>query len=194
MKRAAIYARISTVRQDEGMQLEDLREMAKRRKWEIIEEYVDRGVSGTKESREALDRMMADAKRGKFDIVMVWKFVRFARSLKHLVTALEEFRELGIQFVSHQEAVDTSTPLGRAMFGLIGIMAEFERELINERVFAGLAQARRNGVQLGRRETEFDEAFAVVLRHEGKSWRKIAELVGVSKSVLHRRMKEKGVE
>lgn len=193
MKRAAIYARISTVRQDEGMQLDDLREMAERRKWEITEEYIDRGVSGTKESRQELDRLMADAKRGKFDIVMVWKFDRFARSLKHLVTALEEFRELEIQFVSHQEAVDTSTPMGRAMFGLIGIMAEFERELINERVLAGLDRARRNGTKLGRRETKFDENWAVVLRHEGKSWRKIAELVGVSKSVLHRRMKEKGV-
>jgi len=155
MKRAAIYARISTLRQDEGMQVADLRELALRHKWEIVTEYIDRGVGGKKESRAELNKLMADAKRRKFDVVMVWKFDRFARSLKHLITTLEEFDHLGIDFVSHQEAVDTSTPAGKALFSMIAVMAEFERELIHERVMAGLENAKRKGVQLGRRETRF---------------------------------------
>jgi len=188
MKRAAIYARVSTLRQDEGMQMNDLRELALRHKWEIVTEYIDRGVSGSKESRAELNKLMADAKRRKFDVVMVWKFDRFARSLKHLITALAEFDHLGIDFVSHQEAVDTSTPAGKALFSMIAVMAEFERELIRERVMAGLENAKRKGIQLGRRETLFDVNEAILMRKEGKSWREISKKLGVSKTVVYRRL------
>ena len=188
MKRAAIYARVSTLRQDEGMQMSDLRELANRHKWEIVTEYIDRGVSGSKESRAELNKLMADAKRRKFDVVMVWKFDRFARSLKHLITALAEFDHLGIDFVSHQEAVDTQTPAGKALFSMIAVMAEFERELIRERVLAGLENAKRKGIQLGRRETRFDVNEAILMRREGKSWREISKKLGVSKTVVYRRL------
>jgi DNA invertase Pin-like site-specific DNA recombinase len=188
MKRAAIYARVSTLRQDEGMQMSDLRELAQRHKWEIVTEYIDRGVSGSKESRAELNKLMADAKRRKFDVVMVWKFDRFARSLKHLITALAEFDHLGIDFVSHQEAVDTSTPAGKALFSMIAVMAEFERELIRERVKAGLENAKRKGIQLGRRETRFDVNEAILMRKEGRSWREIGKKLGVSKTVVYRRL------
>ncbi len=190
MKRAAIYARVSTLRQDEGMQIADLRELALRHKWEIVTEYIDRGVSGKKESRAELNKLMADAKRRKFDVVMVWKFDRFARSLKHLITALAEFDHLGIDFVSHQEAVDTATPSGKALFSMIAVMAEFERELIHERVMAGLENAKRKGVQLGRRHTRFDVNEAIQMRREGKSWREIGKKLGVSKTVVYRRLQE----
>jgi len=189
-KRAVIYARVSTLRQDESMQLNDLRQLAKRHEWDIVTEYIDRGVSGSKESREELDKMMKDATRKKFDVVMVWKFDRFARSMKHLVTALEQFRVLGIDFVSHQEAVDTATPMGTAMFGMIAVMAQFERELIRERVRAGLENAKRKGVQLGRHETRFDVQEAIILRKEGVSWGEISKRLGVSKTVVYRRLQE----
>ncbi len=192
MKRAVIYARVSTLRQDESMQLNDLRELAKRHEWDIVTEYIDRGVSGSKESREELDKMMKDATRKKFDVVMVWKFDRFARSMKHLVTALEQFRILGIDFVSHQEAVDTATPMGIAMFGMIAVMAQFERELIRERVRAGLENAKRKGVQLGRHETRFDVQEAIILRREGVSWGEISKRLGVSKTVVYRRLQGEG--
>lgn len=187
-KRAVIYARVSTLHQDETMQLEELRELAKRHKWDIVTEYIDKGVSGSKESRDQLDKLMKDATRKKFDVVMVWKFDRFARSMKHLVTALDEFRVLGIDFVSHQEAIDTSTAMGRVMFGIIASMAEFERELIRERVKAGLEKVKRRGVKLGRRETEFDVQEAITLRKEGVSWGEIAKRLGVSKTVVYRRL------
>ncbi len=193
-KQAVIYARVSTLRQDETMQLDDLRQLAKRHEWNIVTEYIDRGVSGSKESRAELDRMMKDATRRKFDVVMVWKFDRFARSLKHLVTALEEFKNLGIDFVSHQEAIDTSTSMGRAMFGMIAVMAEFERELIRERVRAGIDKAKRRGVRLGRQETEFSIMEAVVMRNEGKSWREISKALGVSKTVVYRRLQKRAKE
>jgi len=194
MKRAVIYARVSTLRQDESMQLNDLRELAKRHEWDVVTEYIDRGVSGSKESREELDKMMKDATRKKFDVVMVWKFDRFARSMKHLVTALEQFRILGIDFVSHQEAVDTATPMGTAMFGMIAVMAQFERELIRERVRAGLENAKRKGVQLGRHETRFDVQEAIILRREGVSWGEISKRLGVSKTVVYRRLQGEGNE
>jgi len=188
MKRAVIYARVSTLRQDESMQLVDLRELAQRHKWDIVTEYIDRGVTGSKESREELDKLMKDAKRKRFDVVMVWRFDRFARSMRHLVTALDEFRVLEIDFVSHQEAIDTSTPIGRVLFGVIAAMAEFERELIRERVKAGLENAKRKGVQLGRHETRFDVDEAIILRKEGVSWGEISKRLGVSKTVVYRRL------
>jgi len=141
MKRAALYARVSTGEQDEGMQIRDMATEAEHRGWEHTI-FPEPGVSGSKEKRPVLDRMMADVRRRKFDVVMVWKFDRFARSLRHLVNALEEFHELGVEFVSVKDQVDTTTAAGRLMFQIIGAFAEFERECIRERVRSGIANAR----------------------------------------------------
>jgi DNA invertase Pin-like site-specific DNA recombinase len=148
---AAVYARVSTTDQSASMQLRELRQYAKRRGWRIVAEYVDEGVSGTKQSRPALDRLMADAHRRKFDVVCVWKFDRFARSVSHLLRALETFRALKIEFVSFSESIDTSTPYGKMTFTVLAAVAELERSLIGERVKAGLRNAKARGIQLGRK-------------------------------------------
>jgi DNA invertase Pin-like site-specific DNA recombinase len=153
-----LYARVSTSNghQDPEMQLVELRQYATARGWTIAEEYIDQGVSGSKESRPALNRLMVDAHRRKFDAIIVWKLDRFARSLKHLVNALAEFDALGVAFISLRDNLDLSTPAGRLMFQIIGAMAEFERSLIQERVKAGLAHARCKGVKLGRPRRTLD--------------------------------------
>ena len=139
----AIYARVSTNNgQDPEMQLRELREYGQRRGWEVVNEYVDVGISGTREKRPQLDRLLADAHRRYFDVVVVWRFDRFARSVSHLLRALENFRSLGIEFVSLSEQVDTSTPTGKMIFTVLGAVAELERSLIVERVRAGLRNAR----------------------------------------------------
>jgi len=144
--RAALYARVSTLNgQHPQMQLRELTEHVTRRGWEIMGEYVDEGVSGSKESRPELNRLMADAHRRLFDIVLVWKIDRFGRSLKHLVNALADLDSYGVTFASLKDSLDLSTPSGRLMFQIIGAMAEFERALIQERVKAGLQNARRTG-------------------------------------------------
>jgi DNA invertase Pin-like site-specific DNA recombinase len=132
------------------MQLAALREYIERRDWTLAAEYVDEGISGSKERRPALDRLVAEARRRAFDAVLVFRFDRFARSVSHLARALDEFRALGIEFVSLHEAIDTSTPMGRAMFHIAGAFAELEREIIRERVKAGLANAKQRGKRLGR--------------------------------------------
>lgn len=149
--RAAFYVRVSTTnhQQDPEMQLGDLRPFAAARGWQIMEPYVDR-MTGSKESRPALNRLMADARARKFDVICVWRLDRFARSLKHLINALAEFEALGIAFVSLRDNLDLTTPSGRLMFQIIGAMAEFERSLIQERVCAGLRNARAKGKRLGR--------------------------------------------
>jgi DNA invertase Pin-like site-specific DNA recombinase len=149
--RAALYARISTTNgQSPEMQLRELREYCKRRGWKIAGEYTDEGISGAKDRRPELDKLMADAHRRKFDVVAVWKFDRFARSVSHLLRALDTFRVLGIEFVSLSESLDTATPAGRMVFTVLGAVAELERSLIGERVRAGLRNARAKGVRLGR--------------------------------------------
>jgi DNA invertase Pin-like site-specific DNA recombinase len=141
--RVALYARVSTLNnQDPEMQLTELREYAGRRGWQIVAEFTDQGVSGSKESRPALNRLMSDACRRTFDAVLVWKIDRFGRSLKHLVNALAELAALGVAFISLRDNLDLSTPSGRLMFQIIGAMAEFERALIQERVRAGIRNAR----------------------------------------------------
>jgi DNA invertase Pin-like site-specific DNA recombinase len=152
MKTAAIYARVSTANngQDPHMQTRELGEFCECRGWTLAE-YVDIGISGTKEKRPALDRLMADAHKRKFDVVVVWKFDRFARSVSHLLRALETFKTLGIEFVSLTEGVDTSTPAGRMVFTVLSAVAELERSLIVERVKAGLRNARAKGKRLGGR-------------------------------------------
>jgi DNA invertase Pin-like site-specific DNA recombinase len=152
MKRVALYARVSSAngQQDPEMQLSELRDFARARGFQVVNEFVDRGVSGAKESRPQLNQLVIDARHRRFDCVLVWKLDRFARSLKHLVNALAEFEAMGIAFVSLRDNLDLSTPSGRLMFQIIGAMAEFERSLIVERVKAGLRNAKIKGRQLGR--------------------------------------------
>src|SRR6516164_5775925 len=173
--RAAVYARVSTRAQDADMQMRELREYAQRRGWQIAHEYVDRGVCGAKEQRPALDKLWSDCRKRLIDAVIVYRYDRFARSLRQLVNALCEFDSLGIQFVSLHEGVDTSTPNGRLVFGIFASIAEFERELIRDRVRSGIAQARAKGRRLGRPRTELDLCRLLALRAAGCSWRTIAD-------------------
>jgi DNA invertase Pin-like site-specific DNA recombinase len=185
--RVALYARVSTHHgQDPEVQLRELRAYAISRGWTITEEYIDLGVSGSKASRPALNRLMQDAHRRKFDAVLVWKLDRFGRSLQHLVNALAELEALGVAFVSLRDNLDLSTPSGRLMFQIIGAMAEFERSLIQERVKAGLRNAKAKGKKLGRPRAEVDPARVKALRASGASWRVIAEKLGVGLGTAHR--------
>ena len=158
--KAAIYARVSTTNhgQDVSMQTRELREYCQRRGFEIVGEYTDVGISGSKDSRPELNRLMADAKQRRFDAVCVWKPDRFGRSLRHLVNALADLESLGVSFISIKDNLDLSTPSGRLMFQIIGAMAEFERALIQERVKAGLRNARAKGKTLGRPRVVVDAA------------------------------------
>jgi DNA invertase Pin-like site-specific DNA recombinase len=185
--RAAIYARVSTTShgQDPTVQPRELEEYCRRRGWEIAGEYVDAGVSGSKERRPQLDRLMADCRRRRLDAVVVYRYDRFARSLRHLVNALEEFRALGIEFISLHEGVDTSTPNGRLVFGIFASIAEFERELIRDRVKSGIAAARSKGKRLGRPRVAVDAARIAALRASGLSWPRIAAELGVSVGTVY---------
>ena len=184
--KAALYARVSTTNhgQDVNMQLRELREYCQRRGVEIAGEYTD-SSSGSKDSRPELNRLMADAKQRRFDAVCVWKLDRFGRSLRHLVNALADLESLGVSFVSIKDNLDLSTPSGRLMFQIIGAMAEFERSLIQERVKAGLRNARAKGKRLGRPRVSVDVARIATLRASGLSWPKIAAEVGVSVGTVY---------
>ena len=187
MKRAAIYARVSTHNgQNPEMQLEELRAYCKRRDWELAGEYVDTGISGAKEHRPALDRLLSDCHKRLVDAVVVYRYDRFARSLRQLVNALEEFRALGIDFVSPHEGVDTSTPNGRLVFGIFASIAEFERELIRDRLRSGLASAKAKGKRLGRPRVFVDRARITTLRAQGRSWSSICKELRVSKGTAQR--------
>ena len=169
-----------------SLQTRELREFAEHRGWQIVGEYVDEGISGAKEKRPELDRLMADAYRRKFDVVIVWKFDRFARSVSHLLRALETFNALGIAFVSLSESLDTSTPTGKMVFTVLGAVAELERSLIAERVRAGLRNAVAKGKHLGRPRKFVDAAKIGRLRAQGVSWRKIARQMGCSAKTCRR--------
>ena len=185
--RVAIYARVSTNNgQDPAMQTRELREYCERRGWSVAGEYVDLGISGTKEKRPELDRLMAEAHRRRFDAVIVWKFDRFARSVSHLLRALETFQALGIHFVSLSESLDTSTPAGKMVFTVLGAVAELERSLIAERVRAGLRNAKAKGKQLGRPRVASNGVQIASLRAQGVSWRNIARRMGVSSRTARR--------
>ena len=184
--RVALYVRVSTGEQNAEMQVHELTEYAQFRKWEPVETYSDK-MSGAKDKRPALDRLMADARRGKFDVVAVWRFDRFARSTSHLLRALEEFAALGIGFVSLKESIDTSTPTGKMIFTVLGAVAELERSTIRERVIAGQKAAKRRGVRFGRPTVDVDTDRALKLRKQGLSWRDISAEVGVPKDTLIRR-------
>jgi DNA invertase Pin-like site-specific DNA recombinase len=190
--RAAVYARVSTVNngQSPEMQLRELGEYCDRRGWTIAGEYVDVGISGAKEKRPELDRLIADAHRRRFDAVVVWKFDRFARSVSHLLRALENFQALGIEFVSLTEGVDTSTPAGKLVFTVLGAVAELERSLIAERVKAGLRNARAKGQRLGRPRKVVDAFRIAALRAGGRSWRTIARQLGCSARTARRALQK----
>jgi len=158
--RVALYARVSTREQSPDLQLDALRALATQRGRRVVAEYVDHAVSGMRAKRPELERLMRDAPRGAVDVVAVWKFDRFARSTQHLVTALNDFRARNVEFVSVQDGIETSTVAGRMVFGVIASLTEFERELIVERVHAGLAAARRRGRRGGRPRVRVDVAKA----------------------------------
>ena len=191
--KAALYARVSTL--DKGqhveLQLRDLREYARARGWEIVREYVDEGISGAKDRRPALDDLMADARRRRVDIVAVWRLDRLGRSLRHLIGILDELHALGVGFVSIGESLDLTTPAGRLMFHLLGAFAQFEREIIRERVRAGMANAKAKGKAIGRRPKIAlgDLRTAVELKGQGESIRGIAAELGVSKSAVHKALR-----
>ena len=182
--RAAIYARVSTLDQHPENQLAELRRYVAARGWDAAVEYVDHGVSGAKESRPALDRLVKDARRRKFDVVVTWKLDRLGRNLKHLITLLDDLQALGVAFVSLNEGIDATTPAGRLQMHVLGAIAEFERSRIVERVRAGLARARAQGKRLGRRAYDIaSERFDAV---DHLSLRDAATALGVSRSVVHR--------
>src|SRR5271170_6283379 len=184
---AAVYARVSTIGhgQDPSMQTRELSEYCQRQGWQVFDLYVDNGVSGKKDSRPQLNRMMQDAHNRHFDVVVVWRFDRFARSVSHLLRALETFNALGIDFVSLCEQINTNTPTGKLVFTVLGAVSEGERNLIAERVRAGLRNARAKGKTLGRPKADVDVAQIETLRASGASWRTIARTMGLSVGTVH---------
>jgi DNA invertase Pin-like site-specific DNA recombinase len=188
-KRAAIYCRVSTNDQTVANQLGDLRRYARDRGWQIVDEVSDEGISGTKVSRPGLDRLMDAARKRKFDILLVWRFDRFARSIKHLVLALEELHSLNIDFISYQENIDTSSPLGQVMFTITAAMAAFERNIIVQRVHAGLRRAKSEGKKLGRPLAILDVEKAIVLQKQGLPLAEIATRLKVGKATVYRALR-----
>ena len=182
--KAFLYARVSTGEQDTGMQLREMVEACERRKWP--QEIFTDSISGAREKRPGLDRMMDLVRRGKCDVVMVYRFDRFARSVQHLVNALTEFQALGVQFISLHEAIDTTTPMGKFAFTVFAGIAEFERELIRERVRSGVANARAKGVRLGRPRRIADVSKILALRRAGSRWKEVCRECGVSVSTAKR--------
>lgn len=186
--RTALYARVSTSDkgQDPEVQLRELREYCRRRGFAIAGEYIDVGVSGAKDSRPELNKLMLDAAKRKFDAVVVWRFDRFARSVSHLLRALETFRSVGIEFVSYSEAIDTSTPVGKMTFTVLGAVAELERSLIIERVRAGVRNAKAKGKRLGRPRVAVDRGRIARLRDSGASWSEVCNATGLSAGTARR--------
>src|SRR5712671_2985588 len=177
--RIGICARMSTKDQSCELQVRDLRAYCTARGFDLVREYVDVGQSGAKDSRPELNKLMDDARKRQFDAIVVWLFDRFARSTKHLLSALEEFRSLGIQFISYQENIDTSSALGQALFTIVSAVAQLERDLIRERVSAGIRNARANGKKLGRPRSGVDGDRIVQMRADGQTLEQIAEKLGV---------------
>ncbi len=186
MRRVAIYARVSTSEQSPEMQLRDLRELAQRRGFEIVREYIDTGISGAADSRPALDDLLADARRGRFKAVLVWKLDRLGRSLPHLVRLLEEFRQLGVELISFSEGLDFTTTVGKLLYQMISAFAEFERDCTCERVRAGMRNARARGKRIGRPPVAVDAAEVARLKAQEASWREIAEKLGVGATTARR--------
>ena len=185
--RVGLYARTSTIRdQSPEMQIHELRQVAVQRGWSVVGEYIDHGESGAKDRRPQLDKLMQQASRGKLDIVACWKFDRFARSVRHLVLALDQFGSLGVDFISLRDGIDTSTPAGRFTFHVIAAVAELERQMIRERTVAGIAAAKRKGIKLGRPQTYVNLPLVRVLLGQGRSIRSIAKELGIGATTIRR--------
>jgi len=189
MKRAALYMRVSTVDQHPETQLYDLRQMAAQRGYEVVAEFTDK-ISGTKAKRPGLDQMMADARRGRFDVVLVWACDRIARSTRHFLDVLDDLNRIGVEFVSFREQIDTGGPLGRAIVVIIGAIAELERNLIIERVRAGMRRARLEGQHIGRNPLVLDHAAIVRDRQHGQSLRQVAKGHSISTATVQRVLRE----
>jgi DNA invertase Pin-like site-specific DNA recombinase len=189
MKRAALYLRVSTLDQHPETQLYDLRGLAAQRGFEIVNEYTDR-ISGAKAKRPGLDQLLADAHRGKFDVVLCWAFDRIARSVRHFLEVLDELNHLNIEFVSFRENVDTGGPLGRAMIIIIGAIAELERNLIIERVRAGMRRAKLEGRRIGRAPLDVDRNAILRDRSRGVSLTQLARTYQISRASVCRIIRE----
>ena len=185
MKRTALYLRVSTVDQHPETQGYDLHQMAAQRGYEITQEYTDR-ISGAKARRPGLDNMMRDARRGRFDVVMVWASDRIARSTRHFLEVLDELNRINVEFVSFREQIDTGGPLGRAIVVIIGAIAELERNLIVERVRAGMRRARLEGTHIGRPSLDIDREGILRDRQHGRSLGQIAREHRISRTTVHR--------
>lgn len=190
MKKAAIYARVSTPDQHLETQLYDLRKLAEQRGFEVSREYCDRGVSGSKARRPGLDALMADARRGEFSVLLVAAFDRVARSTKNFLEIVDELHEIGIEFISAREAIDTSGPMGRMFITLIGSIAELEKSILAERIRAGMRRARMEGQRLGRAPLDIDHAALVCDRLAGMSLTNAARKYGVSRASVVRFVRE----
>ena len=189
MKRAALYLRVSTVDQHPETQLYDLRQMAAQRGYEVVAEFTDK-ISGTKARRPGIDQMMADARRGRFDVVLVWACDRIARPTRHFLDVLDDLNRIGVEFVSFREQIDTGGPLGRAIVVIIGAIAELERNLIIERVRAGMRRARLEGQHIGRNPLVLDHAAIVRDRQHGQSLRQVAKGHRISTATVQRVLRE----
>ena len=187
----AIYARVSTTDQSCEMQLRELREYASRRDWSVTAEYIDTGWSGTKASRPELDRLMHDASRRHFDVVLVYKLDRFGRSVRSCLDGISALRSHGVRFLAVSQNIDTdeSNPTSRLMLHILAAVAEFERELIRERVAPGVANAKRQGKRLGRPRRVLDRARALELRKQGLSFPRIAQELGVGYGTIVRALR-----
>lgn len=184
--KAAFYLRVSTLDQHPESQLQDLLALARQRNWQVVEQYVDRGVSGARTRRPALDRMMEDAARARFDVIVVWAADRLARSVKDFLHLLDEFQRLGVVFVSLRENIDTQGAVGKALMTIISVIAELERGLIRERVLAGMRRARLEGKRLGRRPLDLDHEGIIRDRARGRSLAELAKLYRTSRSTIRR--------
>jgi len=189
MKRAALYLRVSTLDQHPETQLYDLRQMAAQRDYQIVHEYTDR-ISGAKARRPGLDEMMADARRGRFDVLLVWASDRLARSVKHFLEVLDELNRINVEFVSFREQIDTGGPLGRAVVVIIGAIAELERNLIVERVRAGMRRAKLEGRHIGRKPLELDRVGILRDHNQGQSLGQLAKSYRASRATIHRVLRQ----
>lgn len=186
--RVVRYLRVSRADQDPALQDDETADLIAKRGWKLVDTYTDHGVSGSREKRPALDRLLVDARRRRMDVVLVWKADRLFRSLKAMVTTLDEWASMGVGFVSATEVFDSTTPQGKLLLHLTSAFAEFERNLIVERTRAGIAAAKRRGVHVGRPRARLDVDHLRELRAGGMSVRKIAETVGVGISTVQRRL------
>ena len=190
-KTVAIYTRVSTEEQSTDMQLSDLKKFAKQKGYINCKEYSDVGYSGSKDNRPQLNELMSDVRAGKINIILVWRFDRFSRSLRHLVNTLYDLDQLGVEFISLKENLDTSTSVGRLQFAIISAMTEFERDLIRERVIAGIERAKEKGIKLGRPTLMVNEIIEMVkaLREQKLSMREIGRQAGISLTLVFKILK-----